>query len=43
MSDTSQDEVVKSDDPRTLEGHRAGSDPSGPFMIDDTWSFKGSD
>jgi hypothetical protein len=37
--DTPQDEVVKSDDPRSLEGHRVQTDPS--FTIDDTWTFKG--
>jgi hypothetical protein len=41
--DTPQDEIVKSADPRSLEGHRAQADPTQVFTIDDTWSFKGSE
>jgi hypothetical protein len=40
---TLQDEVIKSADPRLLEGHRVQQDPTMTFTIDDTWSFKGSE
>jgi hypothetical protein len=43
MSDAPQGEIVKSADPRSLEGHRAQADPTQVFMIDDTWGFKGSE
>jgi hypothetical protein len=41
--DHARDEVLKSDDPRLLEGHRVRQDPTMTFTIDDTWSFKGSE
>jgi hypothetical protein len=40
---TLQDEVLKSEDPRLLEGHRVQLDPTMTFTIDDSWSFRGSD
>jgi hypothetical protein len=43
MADTSQDEVEKTANPRSLEGHRVRQDPTQAFLIDDTWSFTGSD
>jgi hypothetical protein len=43
MPNTPPDEIVKSDDDRLLEGHRSVTDPSSGDLIDDTWSFKGSD
>jgi hypothetical protein len=40
---TLPDEVIKSADPRLLEGHRVQQDPTMTFTIEDTWSFKGSE
>jgi hypothetical protein len=41
--DTTPEEIVKTDDPRALEGHSVTTDPTQVFTIDDTWTFKGSD
>ena len=42
-ADTPPEQIVKSADPRVLQGHRTGTDDTQVYGIDDTWSFNGSD
>ena len=41
-ADTPSERIQKSDSATLLAGHRAGPDSDPSFMVNDTWSFKGS-
>jgi hypothetical protein len=43
MADTPQEGIQKSADPRLLEGHAGPKDDGTGIVVEDSWSFKGSD